>query len=240
MIYIHKQDPSKQVVNEIVQVKKDADWDKLDKKNLQKVREAFDRLNKPIIRQQLLIEQRGLCAYCMRRIRDDSHTTIEHMRPIRLYGDYALDYKNMLACCDGGRKGETPRVLCCDAAKGDQPLTINPYDEHQMAQIRYNRNGRVFIWPENALIQSDLDEVLHLNGNVDKNGETIQDTSTRLVYSRKKVYDRYVDFVKAATKRNKNMRAILEKKRDELQNAQPYEEFTGVWLYFLNRKLRSL
>lgn len=40
MIYIHKQDPSKKVVNEIVQVKKDADWDKLDKKNLQKVREA--------------------------------------------------------------------------------------------------------------------------------------------------------------------------------------------------------
>ena len=240
MLYIQKQSPSHQTTAELRRIRSDALLQKANLKDGQTARSFFDQVDKSMLRKQLLSEQRGLCAYCMRRIYDDHHTAIEHFIPVQENGELALDYANMFACCDGGRRGDAPRVLCCDAAKGNHCLMLSPYDNNQMSLVRYDRNGRVYIWPEDKALQRDIDEILHLNGNVDKSGKTIQDTATNLVYCRRQIYRVYEELVKSAVKRNKNLHTVLQKKKEQIQNSEIYPEFAGVWLYFLNRKLKDM
>lgn len=62
-------------------------------------------LDKSDIQKQLLKEQKGLCAYCMRRIDAVQGNTpqmiIEHVKCRDLYPALQLDYKNMLGVCFG-------------------------------------------------------------------------------------------------------------------------------------------
>ena len=63
--------------------------------------------DKDTLREHLVSDQRGLCCYCMSRIRPDAdHMKIEHWRSQKEYPDKQLDYGNMLASCLGG--GRTP------------------------------------------------------------------------------------------------------------------------------------
>ena len=56
------------------------------------------------LRQQLVIEQGGICCYCMGRI-DNTSAHIEHFWPkgIRQYQHLDLDYNNLFASCEGMR-----------------------------------------------------------------------------------------------------------------------------------------
>lgn len=101
------------------EIKRTEQWRCIQKGDTQAVRQEFDLLPKEEIRQSLLEEQHYLCAYCMKRIKNDGlHTTIEHWEPLSVNKDKALEYDNMLAVCDGGRKadltGNVQRILCCD------------------------------------------------------------------------------------------------------------------------------
>jgi uncharacterized protein (TIGR02646 family) len=50
----------------------------------------------------LVEEQRGLCCYCLSRIRaDDGSARVEHWHCQRHYSDEDLDYSNLLAVCRG-------------------------------------------------------------------------------------------------------------------------------------------
>jgi len=133
MLYIQKKRVSAAVSKEIRRVKQDNDWYHSDFKDAKAIRSVFDMMDKETIRTQLLKEQGYLCAYCMRKISNDATTTIEHLIPISLDGKQALNYKNMLACCDGGRGSiDKNKILCCDAAKGDKKLTISPFKKEQL------------------------------------------------------------------------------------------------------------
>lgn len=51
---------------------------------------------------RILIKDQGfICCYCGQRIRDDSHTSIEHLQPKSKYKNSALDFDNLLASCKG-------------------------------------------------------------------------------------------------------------------------------------------
>lgn len=59
--------------------------------------------DKAELRRALVGEQRGLCCYCMGRVRDDATgMKIEHWRCQRRHRDRELDYRNLLAACTGG------------------------------------------------------------------------------------------------------------------------------------------
>ena len=80
MLYIKKEPPSPEVAQEISRVKRDAQWRQSEQADSANARIAFDLLDKSIIRKQLIKEQHGLCAYCMRRINDSkkmNRTVIE-------------------------------------------------------------------------------------------------------------------------------------------------------------------
>ena len=66
MLYIRKEPPSPEVEQEISRVKRDVQWKQSGQTDSAYARTAFNLLDISIIRKQLLREQHGLCAYCMR------------------------------------------------------------------------------------------------------------------------------------------------------------------------------
>lgn len=143
----------------------------------------------------------------------------------------------MLGVCDGGSKVKEEdledgrRILCCDAAKGNQEIKISPYNKGQMDKIRYHEDGTIYTHPKDEILEKDINDVLHLNG---ENG---LDTSTRLLRGRKEAYRSYFNEMK---RQGKNIsRAYIERRIRTIESKDEYPAFAGVILYLLNRKLRE-
>lgn len=122
--------------------------------------------HKDDLRGALVTEQRGLCCYCMGRIRADrASMKIEHWQCQARYPKRDLDYRNLLASCPGrvtGPGGEPPRLQHCDTKKGDNDLEFNPADPaHRIeTRIRYEADGTVC---SDGNFDDQLEEVLNLN-----------------------------------------------------------------------------
>lgn len=118
------------------------------------------------LRLALVAEQRGLCCYCMGRIRADrSSMKIEHWRCQAHYRDRELDYRNLLASCHGrvgGPGGGPPHLQHCDTTKGDHDLEFNPADPNHRIEtwIRYEPDGTI---RSEGDFDGQLNEVLNLN-----------------------------------------------------------------------------
>lgn len=96
MLYIEKQQPDKELLARIAEVKSSSEWKQVNDDDTKGIRECFDKLPKDVLRQSILKEQHHLCAYCMKRINDSPlHTTIEHWYPLSKDKNSALDYNNM-------------------------------------------------------------------------------------------------------------------------------------------------
>lgn len=243
MLYIEKGAAPTSVTQEIARVGRENNLSRISKYDRDAARIAFDQLNKDLIRKQLYKEQKSLCAYCMRKLVIDDKSafeaaTIEHWTPISADATKALDYRNMMLCSDGGRRStKLPHILCCDAAKGDKTITISPYRQEQMKRIRYRRDGDIFVDPEDKLLSHDINYVLKLNGDLDENGRRISDTSSGLVRARKQVYEEFEIFIKGLVRVKKPIGSAIRKRIHEISQKEEYNEFAGVWLYFLRRKL---
>lgn len=137
----------------------------------------------------------------------------------------------------GGRRvGESEdscHVLCCDASKGNREIMINSCNYVHMKKIRYSADGLIYTYPQDAVLETDINEVLHLNG------EDGTDTSTRVIKGRREAYRSYVRFVKGR-KTSKQSRRMIESKIRQIEEQDIYDEFAGVKLYFLKKKLRQL
>lgn len=179
----------------------------------------------------------------MRKIENNGRSThIEHWYPLSKDKERALDYKNMLAVCHGGAnyQGDEKRVLCCDAAKGDdKELTISPLNRQYMQRIVYTTNGLIDIEPFDATLKRDIEEGLRLNG-LWKKGRFISDTSTELVKGRRDTYEQYKRFIKKLDRNGKCNSSQIKKKINQIENAEKKPEYAGVLLYFLNKKYTSL
>ena len=120
------------------------------------------------LRHSLVTEQRGLCCYCMRRIRPDRNLPeqdlmkIEHWRSQSHYPSEQLDYQNLLGACPGGH-GESPRLQHCDTRKGYSDIKWNPANpaHHIETRIRYEGDGS--IRSDDADFDSQINDVLNLN-----------------------------------------------------------------------------
>ena len=140
MIYIEKEELPDSVKEKIIGLSKSEEWGNIDEKETDKIRSFFDNyFPKTEVKEVLVREQKGLCAYCMRRIYRDSHCKIEHLVPLSRDKEKALDYHNLLGVCDDGEKSEKKfgRILCCDSHKKETEITITPYNSEQMKKIIY-------------------------------------------------------------------------------------------------------
>lgn len=224
-------------------------------KDSEKLRNLFDQMPKDAIREALDKEQHGLCAYCMGRIdfRKRDSVRIEHYQALSENKKLALDYQNYLGVCFGGEKEkeEKPHILCCDAARGEKSLTINPWDKRQMEAIGYRKNGEVFVSNKKGLppelvrqMQKDIDQVLVLNGKKDKEGKIIFDTATKLVAKRRSIYDSVcTQFERWDKKKCLTVEFLKDRIRHlekQLEDDKTADEYIGVRLYFFKRKYEKL
>ena len=121
------------------------------------------------IRKQMWEEQRGLCAYCMKKIDAPDVVRIEHCRPRhpRDEQEYdkkaTLDFKWMLGVCYGNSlvRGVKQEEKTCDAHRENAELTVNPFDELSVRKIKYKADGSIY--SDDKEINKDVTETLNLN-----------------------------------------------------------------------------
>ena len=129
----------------------------------------YPREDKDALRHALVVEQRGLCCYCMGRIRPSATgMKIEHWRCQTRYREEQLDYQNLLGACLGG-EGQPLHRQHCDTRKRDLDLLWNPADpSHKIeARVKYLPDGTIKSNDEE--FNTQLNEVLNLNFAVLKN-----------------------------------------------------------------------
>lgn len=247
MLYIEKKAPPQSYQRAVAEIKSTPTWRSIHDGDTAAIRSQFDLLPKPEIRDALLAEQHYLCAYCMKRIRNNKdgagvvHMTIEHWFPLSQDKERALDYKNFLGVCKGGADiaGPRNRILCCDANKADEAsLTINPLNKGMMQNIAYKKDGTIYCL-QNAgsdakLINHDLKDVLQLNG---KSG---QDTATGLMKGRRDAYKYAQSIYRDLSVRGRLTSTQIGKIIQEIERLDEYPEFAGTILFFLERKRKSL
>lgn len=173
---------------------------------------------------QLIREQGGLCAYCMCRINSNS-AHVEHIVPqSQCSQGQDVDYRNMLAVCDGNEKSGDPCAFTCDRARGDVALRVNPLKPDTLLKIYYQQNG--LICSSDDEVQRDLDRTLNLNcraAYLPQRRKEVIDTLNRKLYE---------------VASHRNVASFCRKKYEELKNASVKEPFTGVLLYFLKKRAR--
>lgn len=243
MLYIQKKSPPGKMMRKVGEIKSSQEWKNIRPDDTKGIRAAFDSLPKEEIRQCLLEEQHYLCAYCMSRIENDGlRTSIEHWYPLSKDKNRALDYRNFLAVCDGGKnwKGEGKHMLCCDAYKSDEDeLTISPLNKNQMEKLAYGSDGYIKTEPEDKKLEEDITVKLRLNG-IWKNGKFISDTSTGIVKARKDAYMQCRKFMKKLDRKGLCTSGNVQKKIEEIERAERKIEYAGVYLYYLKKKYCSL
>ena len=122
-----------------------------------------DYPDKDALRCSLSAEQRGLCCYCMGRIRPDANSMkIEHWRSQARYPLEQLSYRNMLGACLGG-EGQPPGLQHCDTRKGDQDLRWNPADPNRDIALRLSYGADGTIVSDDCEFDRQLNDVLNLN-----------------------------------------------------------------------------
>ncbi|HBZ64546.1 MAG TPA: TIGR02646 family protein [Lachnospiraceae bacterium] len=242
MLYIVKEGLPNDVNRKIIELRKSEEWKSIKEGDTEAIRRVFDtNFPKNDVKEILLREQHGICAYCMRRICMDSHSRVEHLMPLSKNKDKAIDYMNMLGVCDGGEKAidNQGRILCCDAHKKQTEIELSPLNKMQMDKIAYDKEGRIFTKPRDEAMERDMNEVLLLNGIQKKDG-TVRDTSTELLKGRRDAYDRARRMMETLNKKGKCTSVVIKKLMEKLYDSVEREEYVGVKLYYFRKKYNSL
>lgn len=253
MLYIEKKEEPRVMRTKVAQIKSSPEWKRIEVGDTYALRKKFDELPKAEVRQALLEEQHYLCAYCMKRIgNEELHTTIEHWLPLSKDKDNALSYRNFLAVCKGGAdvSGNTKgRILCCDASKDDREIRIDPLDQEMMSHIVYDNEGGIVFKPKSPSgrwmtddikrINADINDVLCLNGRVNKYGSR-DDTTTCVVKGRKDAWDAGKQIIERLKRKESYSVGRIKKEIAHLQEAPEREPFVAVTIYYLQRACRKL
>ncbi|WP_300389278.1 HNH endonuclease [Fusobacterium sp.] len=189
----------------------------------QTINASFDNLPKEVkdkLRTSLLKEQGYICAYCMKKLEDDSSKVkIEHY--IARNEENELDYNNLLAVCKGN-EGEPFERQTCDTRKGNREVKINPQVNSDILTIGYTSNGE--IKSSNLDYQEDFDNILNLNdsfGLVKARREALNSLKRKLSKS------------KTHLKRD-----IIKRIYTRYSEAEIKESYVGILLWYLQKRMR--
>lgn len=178
--------------------------------------------DKDTLRQCLVDEQKGVCCYCMSRIRPPSNKMkIEHWQCQKNYQARQLDYTNLLGACPGG-EGKKSSDQTCDTYKGDLPLSFNPSDPACNVErlIKFPGNGR--IKSDDPDIDRQLNDVLNLN-------------HPQLVKNRKSILESFCQTLTGGRVANHVLQRMLRDWRGD--NGGELHPYSQVVVYYLCRKL---
>lgn len=179
--------------------------------------------DKAALRHALVTEQRGLCCYCMGRIRSEPMSMkIEHWHSRTRYQGEQLDYRNLLGACRGEDR-RPAHLQHCDTRKGNRDLMWNPADpaHHIETRIRYEADGS--IRSDDNTFGAQLEDVLNLNLPVLRN-------------NRKGLRDGILDWWhhEKVLRRGPVPRARFQRERDRrvagTGDLQPYSQVAVWWI----------
>ena len=96
----------------------------------------------------LLQEQGFICCYCGMPIERDKRKTyhIEHLKPRSTHRDLALEYRNMLASCQGESETPPQKPVHCGQKKGewyDENLMVSPIEANCADFFKYTGSGEI-------------------------------------------------------------------------------------------------
>ena len=184
---------------------------------------SFDNLPREVkdkLRTSLLKEQGYICAYCMRKLKDNSSKVkIEHY--VARNEENELEYKNLLAVCKGN-DSEPFEKQTCDTRKGNREIKINPQVNSDVLTISYTSNGE--IKSSNSDYQKDFDDTLNLNdtfGLVKARRDALN--------SLKRNLDR---------RRTHLTKDTIRRKYLQYSEAEIKESYVGILLWYLQKKMR--
>ena len=186
--------------------------------------------DKDDLRRALVAEQRGICCYCMTRIRSEpASMKIEHWQCQAHHCGEQLNYRNLLGTCLGGPKQPVHRQHC-DTRKGDQDLKWNPANpaHHIETRIRYWTDGSIHA--DDAEFDTQLDQVLNLNLSLLRN-------------NRKRVLDAVLDWWKQEKSRigGRVPRDRFVRERDKhWANHGQLSPFCQVAVWWIEQKLAGI
>lgn len=171
------------------------------------------------LRTALVREQRGLCCYCMSRIKLDA-MKIEHWRSQSGHDDLQLSYANLLGACRGGH-GQPAAHQHCDTRKADRDVRFNPADPaHAIeARIKYRFTGE--ITSTDPEFDEQLDTVLGLNLPFLRN-------------NRKAVLDAILEWWRSTPPAKRNLHREIDRRTLGELELTP---FSPVAVWFLRQKL---
>jgi uncharacterized protein (TIGR02646 family) len=172
----------------------------------------------------LVNEQRGLCCYCLSRIRAERDSTkIEHWHS-KAYLAERLDYSSLLAACMGN-EGHPGKDQHCDTRKGDRDLSRNPANPLDRVEdmIRFTGDGRIV--SSDPVFDAQLNNVLNLN-------------LPFLINNRKETLNAFKD---ALVKRGQLPQTAVEEWLRQWNGEEDTDElqpFCQVVVYWLRKRLR--
>lgn len=112
-------------------------------------RPTYDNLDKAPVRDALTREQGFLCCYCGARVgvkKDDCH--IEHLVPQSVDPARALDYRNILASCQGRDIKPPPHPKHCGHKRGTNLLEVTPLQTDCATYFVFSSSGELRESPE--------------------------------------------------------------------------------------------
>ena len=207
------------------------------------LRAVFDDLRvKSEIKDALLQEQHNLCAYCMSRISNEYNCmSIEHWSPLSNQKGNVLSFENYLGVCTGGKNLDIPkgehRIICCDASKGENEITIDPRNQEMMDLIYYDNEGILLIKEsqefDRAELQKDIDQTLKLNGILREDHTLKADTATAIVKARKDAYNAAEAYCKMLLDQRKLTKATLQAKIKSILDEPNQVVMPGVCIFVI-------
>lgn len=181
------------------------------------------------LRASLIGEQRGICCYCMGRVRADANLMkIEHWQCQDGYPECQLDYANLLGACLGGH-GNPRAKQHCDTHKGNADVKWNPATPgHAIAdRLTYLTDGT--IESSDAEFCEQLNKVLNLNVQVLKNNRKAVLDGLMVWWKQKKV-----------RLRGPVPRATFERELAVRLNGGELAPFCGVAAWWLHQRLARM
>jgi uncharacterized protein (TIGR02646 family) len=179
--------------------------------------------DKDDLRKSLVVEQKGICCYCMQRIRPTSQEMkIEHCLCQDNYEEKQLDYQNLLGACLGN-EGKPKREQHCDTRKGNSNISFNPSNpvDNIESKIKYLGDGT--IKSDEPQINQEINDTLNLNQSL-------------LKKNRKAVLDGLKVFMDQSPPTGKIRKKLQEWNGD---HDTELKEYCQVAVYYLRKKLNQ-
>lgn len=186
------------------------------------------------IRQSLLEEQGYICAYCMQSISEDWNkklnkykVEIEHFKSQHRHPTLTLDYKNMLAVCNGNADESSHEQICDKAKSGfdkTHDLFLNPLELQREQQIYYLNDGEIV--SDDERISYNLNVILNLN-------------ERNLKKDRAKLYRQIKKKIKSFWARPKTRKAALQQLKTQWEQRynNKFRPLCRVPLYLIQKEL---